>query len=55
MFQVSSLEIVEDEGEGQADNSVRNNTRLFVGNIPKSKTRTEILLEFEQHAGKLHL
>ena len=51
MSQVSSLEIV--EAEGKVNDSVSNNTRLFVGNIPKSKTRIDILHEFDQHAGKL--
>ena len=43
MFQLN-MGTVEDE----------NNTRLFVGNIPKYKTRIEILREFDQYAGKLH-
>ena len=44
MFQLNSMGKVEDE----------NNTRLFVGNIPKYKTRIEILREFDQYAGKLY-
>lgn len=28
------------------------NTRLFLGNIPKSKTKAEILEELKKHAGK---
>ena len=43
MFQLNSMGTVEDE----------NNTRLFVGNIPKYKTRIEILHEFDQYAGRL--
>lgn len=31
------------------------NTRLFIGNIPKSKSKEEILEEFKQHAGKFWL
>ncbi|VDM49812.1 unnamed protein product [Toxocara canis] len=29
------------------------NTRLFIGNIPKSKSKEEILAEFKEHTGKL--
>ena len=28
------------------------NTRLFIGNIPKSKDKEEILSEFNKHIGK---
>ena len=38
--------IVEDESK-----PLNNNTRLFVGNIPKYKTRAEIFSEFDQYAG----
>jgi hypothetical protein len=29
------------------------NTRLFIGNIPKTKSRTDIIDEFSKHAGKV--
>lgn len=49
-FQLNSLEIV--EGKPLKVNVSVPNTRLFVGNIPKSKTREDIANEFDKLAGK---
>lgn len=48
-FQLNSLEIV--EGKPLKVNVSVPNTRLFVGNIPKSKTREDIANEFDKLAG----
>ena len=52
-FQLNSLEIV--EGKPLKVNVSVPNTRLFVGNIPKSKTREDISNEFDKLAGKSKL
>ena len=52
-FQLNSLEIV--EGKPLKVNVSVPNTRLFVGNIPKSKTREDIANEFDKLAGKSKL
>ena len=52
IFQCNSLEIVKDKGPLKVNISVPNNTRLFVGNIPKLLTRADIIQEVEQHACK---
>jgi hypothetical protein len=49
-FQLNSLEI--QSGKPLKVNVSVPNTRLFVGNIPKSKSRADILAEFEKLSGK---
>ena len=48
-FQLNSLEIA--EGKALKVNVSVPNTRLFVGNIPKSKSREDIANEFRNLSG----
>ena len=50
-FQLNSLEI--QPGKPLKVNVSVPNTRLFVGNIPKSKSREDICAEFEKLSGKV--
>ena len=52
-FQLNSLEIA--EGKALKVNVSVPNTRLFVGNIPKSKSREDIANEFEKLSGKIFI
>jgi len=49
-FQLNSMEIA--PGKALKVNVSVPNTRLFVGNIPKSKSREDIANEFDKLSGK---
>ena len=51
VFQLNSLEITRNN-QLKVNISVPNNTRLFIGNIPKLVTRAEISQEVKQHSCK---
>ena len=51
LFQLDSLEIPKNI-KLKVRISVLNNTKLFIGNIPKLMTRADIIQEVEQHACK---
>ena len=53
LLQLNCLEIVKGQPALRVNISVPNNSRLFVGNIPKAMTRTDIIREFDPFAGKL--